>query len=145
MSGKLCPDQVESTVFALSLSTNNIGLSVGSQLGASLTAAFGVTLDDMSRLWQLTVVCIMLGTAPIFLIPWLPTSADTSTSPSAGKKNSCAGIFLAALLGISLLWSSSSAIIEVAMWGSDAAHGAAHQNVTRGREAGSALAPAPAP
>ncbi len=114
MCAKLCPKSVEGTVYALQVSTNNIGLSVGAQLGASLTDAFGVTMENMGNLWMLTLVCIVLGMCPIFLVPCLPESPDKKID---GAKSPCARYALVCIVLGSFLITTGGAIFEIAAMG----------------------------
>lgn len=114
MSASLSPAHVEGTVYALQVSCNNIGLSVGGQLGAVLTEAFGITETDMTNLWKLTLVCIVVGIVPIFLVPCLPASAEKRMM---GKKSPLARIMILCLLAGSLFITIISSIIEIAAWG----------------------------
>ena len=114
MSASLSPAHIEGTVYALQVSCNNIGLSVGGQIGAVLTEAFGVTETDMSHLWQLTAVCISVGILPIFLVPCLPQSAQQRMM---GEKSPVARMVMFVVLVGSLVVSTISSIVEIAEWG----------------------------
>ena len=117
MSASLSPAHIEGTVYALQVSCNNIGLSVGGQIGAVLTESFGVTESDMTNLWQLTAVCISIGILPIFLVPCLPQSAQQRMM---GEKSPVARMVMFVVLVGSLAISTVSSIVEIAEWG---AHG----------------------
>ena len=67
-----------STVFALLTSVQMAGATLAGSLSAGLTAALGITLDDYSRLWQLTVVCTTIRLCTVLCVGLVPLR-----SPSA--------------------------------------------------------------
>ena len=115
MSAKLSPKHIEGTVYALQVSTNNIGGSVSGQLGALLTEYYGVTEEHMGNLWKLTLVCIALGMLPIAFIPCLPEHAEHKVTGE--RSNSARWLLLTVLVG-SLFVNTISSVVEVVAWGS---------------------------
>ena len=76
MCASLCPKGVESTLYALMTVVNNIALSVGGSFSAALADALGITLDDFTNLWILTLVTSCSTLLPIFLIPMVPEGVE---------------------------------------------------------------------
>ena len=114
MSAKLSPKRIEGTVYALQVSTNNIGGSVSGQLGALLTSFYGVTATNMDNLWKLTLVCIVLGNLPIFFVSCLPEHVEDRVG---GERSSSARILLLFVLAGSLVVNVISSVIEIIEWG----------------------------
>ena len=61
-----------STVFALLTSVQMAGATLAGSLSAGLTAALGITLDDYSRLWQLTVACTTIRLCTVLCVGLVP-------------------------------------------------------------------------
>ena len=59
-------------MYALIMSINNLGGIVGSQLGAVLTTALGVTETNMENFWLLVFICNISTVLPLVLINWIP-------------------------------------------------------------------------
>ena len=114
MSAKLSPKHIEGTVYALQVSTNNIGGSVSGQLGALLTEYYQVTEDNMNNLWKLTLVCTVLGLLPILFIPCLPEHAEHKVQ---GQRSNSARVLLCSVLVGSLVINTVSSMIEIVEWG----------------------------
>ena len=72
MMAALCPNRAASTVFALLTSVQMAGATLAGSLSAGLTAALGITLDDYSRLWQLTVACSSIRLCTVFCVGLVP-------------------------------------------------------------------------
>jgi hypothetical protein len=114
MSAKLSPDNIEGTVYALQVSTNNIGSSLSGQLGALLTQYYSVTTDHLDNLWKLTLVCISIGILPILFVPCLPTSPNDKVN---GERSHGARLVLFCVVFGSLLLNTFSSIVEIVEWG----------------------------
>jgi hypothetical protein len=65
LAARLCPPGVEGTLFALLMSVFNAAGIVGSELGAGLTAALGVTDTDFTNLAPLIVICTLSSLLPL--------------------------------------------------------------------------------
>ncbi|GAB5353267.1 hypothetical protein AAMO2058_000022800 [Amorphochlora amoebiformis] len=68
----ICPQGVESSVYALVTSIQIGGSTVGASISALLITAFGISLDNYSRLWQLIVVCSLAKVLVLPILPMLP-------------------------------------------------------------------------
>lgn len=72
LSGQLCPPGIEGTLFALFMSINNLGNTVGSFFGAALASILDISSGSYHNLaYGLTVqlVCTLLPVGFLFLIP----------------------------------------------------------------------------
>ena len=65
LASRLCPEGMEGTMYALIMSINNLGGIVGSQLGAVLTTALGVTETNMENFWLLVFICNISTVLPL--------------------------------------------------------------------------------
>eukprot|EP01006_Ploeotia_vitrea_P030730 TRINITY_DN63082_c0_g1_i1.p1 TRINITY_DN63082_c0_g1~~TRINITY_DN63082_c0_g1_i1.p1 ORF type:complete len:659 (-),score=346.39 TRINITY_DN63082_c0_g1_i1:1707-3596(-) len=72
LGAQTCPKQVEGTLYALLMSTLNVGGVVSDQLGGVLTWALGVKENNFDRLWLLVVLCNLSGLLPIPLLNLIP-------------------------------------------------------------------------
>lgn len=71
LAARLCPPGVEGTLFALLMSIFNGGGIVGSELGALLTRAMGVTDVDFRNLGMLIAVCNLSSLLPLPFLKWI--------------------------------------------------------------------------
>lgn len=71
LAARLCPPGVEGTLFALLMSIFNGGGIVGSELGALLTKAMGVTDMDFRNLGMLIAVCNLSSLLPLPFLKWI--------------------------------------------------------------------------
>ncbi|CAH9083532.1 unnamed protein product [Cuscuta europaea] len=73
LSGQLCPPGIEGTLFALFMSINNLGSTVGSFVGAGLASALDISssgsFDNLSIGIFVQVICTFVPVAFLFLIP----------------------------------------------------------------------------
>lgn len=72
ISGQLCPPGIEGTLFALFMSINNFGSSLGSFLGAALASALNISSESFDNLLSGIIVQLLATLVPIaflFLIP----------------------------------------------------------------------------
>ncbi|XAR56674.1 hypothetical protein NMG60_11037241 [Bertholletia excelsa] len=72
LSGQLCPPGIEGTLFALFMSINNLGSTLGSFVGAGLASALNISsgsFDDLFRGIGIQVICTFIPLAFLFLIP----------------------------------------------------------------------------
>jgi len=72
MCSKLCPNQVEGSVYALTCVVNNIGSQISMNFSSMLTAEFGITLRRFDRLWELHLVVVLLMFIPLVFVPLTP-------------------------------------------------------------------------
>ncbi|PHU22400.1 putative folate-biopterin transporter 4 [Capsicum chinense] len=72
LSGQLCPPGVEGTLFALFMSINNLGSTVGSFVGAGLASVLNISSGSFDNLFLgigIQVLCTFIPVAFLFLIP----------------------------------------------------------------------------
>lgn len=72
LSGKLCPPGIEGTLFALFMSINNLGVTVGSFVGAGLASLLNISSGSFDKLLLGTTIqflCTFIPVAFLFLIP----------------------------------------------------------------------------
>eukprot|EP00294_Goniomonas_avonlea_P003121 CAMPEP_0114560238 /NCGR_PEP_ID=MMETSP0114-20121206/11354_1 /TAXON_ID=31324 /ORGANISM="Goniomonas sp, Strain m" /LENGTH=483 /DNA_ID=CAMNT_0001745773 /DNA_START=76 /DNA_END=1527 /DNA_ORIENTATION=+ len=72
LAARLCPKGMEGTMYAFIMSVNNFGGIVGSQIGALLTIALGVTEKNLSNFWLLVLICNASTVLPLVFINWIP-------------------------------------------------------------------------
>jgi hypothetical protein len=53
LAARICPEGMEGTMYALIMSINNFGGIVGTQFGALITLALGITDKNLSNFWIL--------------------------------------------------------------------------------------------
>ncbi|KAJ9560438.1 hypothetical protein OSB04_005598 [Centaurea solstitialis] len=72
LSGQLCPPGIEGTLFALFMSINNLGSTIGSFVGAGLASVLNISsgsFDNLSFGIAIQVICTFLPVGFLFLIP----------------------------------------------------------------------------
>ncbi|PSR95616.1 Folate-biopterin transporter like [Actinidia chinensis var. chinensis] len=72
LSGQLCPPGIEGTLFALFMSINNFGSTLGSFVGAGLASALNISSGSFDNLLLgvgIQVICTFIPVAFLFLIP----------------------------------------------------------------------------
>lgn len=72
LSGHLCPPGIEGTLFALFMSINNLGSTIGSFVGAGLASVLNISsgsFDNLSFGIAIQVICTFLPVGFLFLIP----------------------------------------------------------------------------
>ncbi|KAJ8763686.1 hypothetical protein K2173_003158 [Erythroxylum novogranatense] len=72
LSGQLCPPGIEGTLFALFMSINNFGSTVGSFVGAVLASILNLSSGSFDNLLlgiSIQVLCTLIPVAFLFLIP----------------------------------------------------------------------------
>lgn len=85
LAAQLCPPGVEGVLFATLMSLFNGAGLVGSELGAALTAALGVTESNFANLGTLLVVCNLSSLLPLLAIGWLDAAAQPDADASASS------------------------------------------------------------
>ncbi|CEM01664.1 unnamed protein product [Vitrella brassicaformis CCMP3155] len=97
LAAQLCPPGVEGTLFATLMSIFNAAAGVGTELGAVLTSAFGVTDSDFTNLGALVTLCNVSSLFPLLFINLLPDGRpqlsnrdgeDTSAKGAEGSSGS---------------------------------------------------------
>ncbi|CAM9938722.1 unnamed protein product, partial [Phaeothamnion confervicola] len=76
LAARLCPPGVEGTLFALLMSVYNGGSALGSELGALLTRALGVTDSNFTNLGLLVVICNLSSLLPLPFLQWIEDVED---------------------------------------------------------------------
>ncbi|KZV33488.1 transporter [Dorcoceras hygrometricum] len=72
LSGQLCPPGIEGTLYALFMSINNLGSTVGSFVGAGLASILKISSGSFDNLFLgivIQVLCTYIPVAFLFLIP----------------------------------------------------------------------------
>ena len=78
MACRMCPKNVEGTMYALLMSILNLGDMFSYQFGAILMYFVGVTEYDFTKLWLLILICnlLMLVPLPLFIFMDIETAQD---------------------------------------------------------------------
>ena len=71
LAARLCPKGVEAVLFATLMSINNGAGTVGTEIGAALTKALGVTESNFDNLALLSFLCNLTSLYPLLFIGWL--------------------------------------------------------------------------
>ncbi|KAK1584583.1 hypothetical protein Q3G72_034193 [Acer saccharum] len=72
IAGQLCPPGIEGTLFALFMSINNFGSTVGSFVGVGLASVLNISSGSFDNLLSgivIQVICTFIPIAFLFLIP----------------------------------------------------------------------------
>ncbi|XP_062118174.1 probable folate-biopterin transporter 4 [Humulus lupulus] len=80
LSGQLCPPGIEGTLFALFMSINNLGSTLGSFMGASLASILNISSGSFDNLLLgivIQVLCTLIPIVFLFLIPKEATGVST--------------------------------------------------------------------
>ncbi|XP_027931068.1 probable folate-biopterin transporter 4 isoform X2 [Vigna unguiculata] len=80
LSGQLCPPGIEGTLFALFMSINNLGSTLGSFLGAGLASVLNIDSGSFDNLLLGIIIrslCNFIPVAFLFLIPKEATGSST--------------------------------------------------------------------
>ncbi|CAN1318713.1 Probable folate-biopterin transporter 4 [Linum perenne] len=80
LSGQLCPPGIEGTLFALFMSINNLGSTIGSFVGAGLASFLNLSSGSYDNLLlgiAIQVACIYVPVLFLFLIPKEATGVST--------------------------------------------------------------------
>jgi len=87
-AAKLCPADVEASMFALFMGLSNFGKNSGYYLGSFMLDAFGgVSSPDYTNLSQFVLIRSLMRLGPILIIPFLvPTGRPRDPSPLEGSK-----------------------------------------------------------
>lgn len=72
LAARLCPEDMEATLFATLMSVCNGGSVLGGLIGAGLTQVFGVTKDKFDNLALLIILCNLSSLLPLPLLGLLP-------------------------------------------------------------------------
>ncbi|CAN8301880.1 unnamed protein product [Cochlearia groenlandica] len=81
LSGRLCPPGIEGTLFALFMSINNLGNTVGSFMGAGLASILGISSGSFENMFMglgIQVLCTYIPVLFLFLIPKEATGVSAS-------------------------------------------------------------------
>lgn len=80
MSCTLCPKNIEASLYALMMSTLNLGNLIASQTGGLLMLLLGITQDNFDYLWVMVVLvnCLMLLPLPMLLLVPTPEPKQSS-------------------------------------------------------------------
>ncbi|KAL7546954.1 hypothetical protein ACHAWF_010304 [Thalassiosira exigua] len=86
LAARLCPPGIEAVLFATLMSIYNGASGVGTELGAALTKALGITESDFSNLALLTIICNVSSVFPLVFIGWLDGVGDESQEEMEAKQ-----------------------------------------------------------
>jgi hypothetical protein len=86
MCSKLCPNQVEGSVYALTCVVNNIGNQIAMNFSSMLTDEFGITLDNYDNLWQLHLLVVLLMFVPMLFV-WLTPNKPGDGNPDELRRS----------------------------------------------------------
>ncbi|CAA7025886.1 unnamed protein product [Microthlaspi erraticum] len=81
LSGRLCPPGIEGTLFALFMSINNLGNTIGSFMGAGLALLLGISSGSFENMFMglaIQVFCTYIPVLFLFLIPKEATGVSAS-------------------------------------------------------------------
>jgi folate/biopterin transporter len=78
LAARLCPPGIEAVLFATLMSIFNFASTVGTEIGAALTKAFGISENNFDNLALLTVLCNLTSLYPLLFIGWLDKVGDVS-------------------------------------------------------------------
>ncbi|GAX77364.1 hypothetical protein CEUSTIGMA_g4810.t1 [Chlamydomonas eustigma] len=87
LAARMCPEGVEATLFATLMSVLNGGASVGSALGAGITAALGVTSEDFHQLFTLVAICTVATLMPAPFLKLLPDELEHDPEGLEGQNS----------------------------------------------------------
>jgi len=114
---KICPPGVEGSVYALVTTVQTSSGMVGGTFTAEATKGFGVTLDDYSNLWRLTILCACLKLAPLAAVPLLPNRPETARAVTDMSEHAARGLTFVIFGG--LIWSITRTVWLLATIESD--------------------------
>lgn len=80
ISGQLCPPGIEGTLFALFMSINNLGATLGSFFGAALASVLNISSESFDNLIFGVAVQLLATLLPITFLFLIPKEATGLTS-----------------------------------------------------------------
>jgi len=100
LASKVCPDNVEATLFALLMSLSNFGASVGSLVGVSVLEFAGVVDDNYDNLADVILWKSLSRLLPLLIIPLLvpnltpsdPIITETQTTTAGADEGSSSSL-----------------------------------------------------
>ena len=69
---KICPKNIEGSLYALLMSTMNLGGMFSNQSGGLLMILLGITQTDFSFLWALILISSFVMIAPLPVLAFVP-------------------------------------------------------------------------
>ena len=90
LGARLCPEGIEGSLYSTLMSVSNFGGLVAAWTGAGLTAQFGVSSENFSNLWQLSLMCTVFTLVPLLFVRLVPPIVpgrdhpDTNSSRHTG-------------------------------------------------------------
>eukprot|EP01065_Artemidia_motanka_P014363 TRINITY_DN18335_c0_g1_i1.p1 TRINITY_DN18335_c0_g1~~TRINITY_DN18335_c0_g1_i1.p1 ORF type:complete len:580 (+),score=139.54 TRINITY_DN18335_c0_g1_i1:74-1813(+) len=97
---KICPEGVEGSVYALVTTVQMSGGLVGGTLSAEFTKSFGVTLDDFSNLWRLTVLVSCVKLLPLLFVPLVPDRPELARAVTTNSGRAARGLTFVIVAGL---------------------------------------------
>ena len=93
LGARLCPEGIEGSLYSTLMSVSNFGGLIATWAGAGLTAHFGVTGDNFSNLWQLSVMCTAFTLVPLACVrlvpPVIPAQSGGDSSARQTGQQAC--------------------------------------------------------
>ena len=83
IAAKVCPPGIEGSLFAALMSIYNLGILTSQELGAGLTALFGVTKTNFTNLGPLVVICSFSSMLPLLALDWVRQVENKSAEKEA--------------------------------------------------------------
>ena len=71
---RICPKDIEATIFALLISVSNAGGIISIQLGALLTKVLNITADNFDNLWIMVLITGVCYLIPLAILPFIKLS-----------------------------------------------------------------------
>jgi folate/biopterin transporter len=82
---RICPKNIEGSLYALLMSTWNFGSMISGQLGALLMIALGIDEKEFGNLWILVLITSFLMVLPLPMLIWV--KEDNGTMETRNGKN----------------------------------------------------------
>ncbi len=82
---RLCPKNIEATIFAIMITANNLAGNLSSQLGAILLSYLGITSTQFDNLWMFTLINACIQLLPLVLLFTIDFEKAISQASETGK------------------------------------------------------------
>ena len=86
MASRICPKNIEGTMYALIMSTVNLGSMFSMQLGGIITDAFQVTPTDFTSLWKLIIISNLTILIPLPILYFVKFSEAQKLAEETVRK-----------------------------------------------------------
>ncbi|OEU05684.1 folate/biopterin transporter, partial [Fragilariopsis cylindrus CCMP1102] len=112
LAARICPIGVEAVLFATLMSINNGAGVVGTEIGALLTKALGVTESNFDNLWLLSLICNLTSLYPLLFIGWLDEVGTDSEQEIEEQQKEAAALLVAAASESSEALSAITTVVD---------------------------------